>query len=283
MLSNTIVEERLPAGGVGLSAVRFSRDAVLNELDRVSCSALMKKKALQNMLRFVVEATLDDQAASLKEYTIATLVFGKGVDFDPRMTSLVRTQAHKLREVLLAHYGAHSSHTGPWLWIPPGSYRAVFDSNPAPNRLGEHPAETTGDLCLTVPRCRVAHPTVLARGGDLSSIASAVYRIQSEYSGWARWVASPSEPTRSLCEGRNERANRPCDFEVHHTIVELDGSLLLTGYLLAGEDKSVLFGRSFSVDWTGNPAASISQIEPELSAFVCAAERLIETLDRSRR
>lgn len=235
------------------------------------------------MLRFVVEATLDDQAASVKEYTIATLVFGKGVDFDPRLTSLVRTQAHKLREVLLAHYGALSSHTGPWLWIPPGSYRAVFDRNPAQNRLGKIPEATSGNLRLTVPRCRVAPPTVLARGSDLSSVASAVHRLQSEHSGWARRVTSPSEPTRSLCGARNEGASRPCDFEVKHTIVELDGSLLLTVYLLAGEEKSVLFGRSFSVGWAGNPVASISQIAPELSAFVCAAERIIETLDRTAR
>lgn len=283
MLSNINGEERLPETGGGLSAVPFSREAILKELDRLSRGALMKKKALQKMLRFVVEATLDDQAASLKEYTIATLVFGKGDDFDPRMTTLVRTQAHKLREVLQAHYAGDSNHTGPWLWIPPGSYRAVFDCNPAHNRLGKIAEATSGGLRLTIPRCHVAHPTVLARGSDLSSVASAVHRLQSEHAGWARRVTPPSEPTRRLRDGMNDGAGMPCDFEVKHTIVELDDSLLLTAYLLAGEEKSVLFGRSFSVSWAGNPVASISQIAPELSAFVCAVERIIETLDRSGR
>lgn len=285
MLNDVTASVYSPRDTGWVSPVRFTHEDILGELERVSRSALGKKKALQKMLRFVVKATLDNQTAYLKEYTIATLVFGKGDNFDPRMTSLVRTQAHKLREVLLAYYSADPGHPGPWVWIPPGSYRAVFHRNPTHNPLGRIPEVNSGEADSTIRFFQVAEPTVLSRGSDLSSIASAVVRLQRDHPALGRGGASTTEASGSSCEYRSAGAGAlaPSEFEVKHTIVELDDTLVLTAYLLAGKEKAVVFGRSFSVGWSGNAGAFMSQIAPELSAFICTAGMIVDSLERRDR
>jgi hypothetical protein len=54
-------------------------------------------------LRFLVEHALAGQQDQLKEYTIATMAFGRPESFDPRVDSLVRVQATRLRGLLNAY------------------------------------------------------------------------------------------------------------------------------------------------------------------------------------
>src|SRR5689334_18318130 len=53
---------------------------------------------LQSLLKYIVGATLDGQSERLKEYSIAVDVFGRPEGFDPRLDSIVRTQASRLRK-----------------------------------------------------------------------------------------------------------------------------------------------------------------------------------------
>lgn len=259
-----------PSDTDAVSSVSFSRSEIIIELDRVSRTALGRKKALQKMLRFVVEATLDDKGGSLKEYTIATLVFGKGDSFDPRMTSLVRTQAHKLREALVAHYSSNPRPTGPWLWIPAGSYRAVFHHNPGREPYSCSCAERIETSDTSTPLFHIAAPVLFPRESDLTAVARAIVHAQRKDGAWDKqWSV-----TSAASSGRNEHGSgHPnslplSEFEIKQTIVELEGGLLLTSYLLGGRSRSILFGRSCFVEWDGNSVAAISRMEPHLSEFI---------------
>src|SRR5262249_19769946 len=61
---------------------------------------------LAAMLQFVVEKSLGGRAEEIKEYTLGVEVFGKPESFDPRLDTIVRVQASKLRAKLKEYYSA---------------------------------------------------------------------------------------------------------------------------------------------------------------------------------
>src|SRR5712692_1492689 len=73
----------------------------LEQLERVLQSqTLAGSESLRGLLQYVVLKATGDQAVHLKEYTIATEVFGRSGDFDARTDSVVRVQAKRLRAKL---------------------------------------------------------------------------------------------------------------------------------------------------------------------------------------
>src|SRR3712207_9117003 len=85
--------------------MELDREQKLAQLEKVLQSrTLQNSENLKAFLRFVVERTLEDQGAQLKEYTIATEVFGRNSDYDPRIDSVVRVQAGRLRTKLQEYY-----------------------------------------------------------------------------------------------------------------------------------------------------------------------------------
>jgi len=79
--------------------------SVRRELARIlgsKCFATSER--MRALLEYLVNQTLDGRADRLKEYTIAIEVFGRGDDFDPRIETLVRTEAWRLRARLAFYY-----------------------------------------------------------------------------------------------------------------------------------------------------------------------------------
>ncbi|HKP14283.1 MAG TPA: hypothetical protein VJZ91_19340, partial [Blastocatellia bacterium] len=75
------------------------------QLDRILQSQIMQgSESLRAFLRFVVQKAIDQQEDQLKEYTIATEVFGRGEQYSPRTDSVVRVQASRLRSKLQEYY-----------------------------------------------------------------------------------------------------------------------------------------------------------------------------------
>ena len=52
---------------------------------------------MSGFLRYVVERALAGEGDQLKEYVIGVAVFGRGDDYDPRLDSIVRVEARRLR------------------------------------------------------------------------------------------------------------------------------------------------------------------------------------------
>src|SRR4051794_34867121 len=83
-------------------------------------------KQLSKLLRYVVEQTLAGRGGGLKEYTLGVEVFGRGTSFDPRLDSIVRVEASKLRSRLTTYYNYEGSSDPVLIELPRGSYVPVI-------------------------------------------------------------------------------------------------------------------------------------------------------------
>src|SRR4051794_18988937 len=83
----------------------LSYSEIWNALERIRNSAAMKNcPRLVQLLTFVVEATLKGEACHLKETTIGVFVFGRAAVYDPKVDTIVRSQAWRLRGKLKVYY-----------------------------------------------------------------------------------------------------------------------------------------------------------------------------------
>lgn len=81
------------------------RHMVVGQLDKVlASSTFIRSKRLGRFLRFTVEQCLDGRQNSLKEYLVGVEVFNKLETFDPRIDSIVRVEARRLRSKLERYY-----------------------------------------------------------------------------------------------------------------------------------------------------------------------------------
>ena len=100
---------------------------VREHLERVVASPdFVAAPRLAAFLRFIVEEALEGRGGELKETTVATRVFGRRPDFDPRFDSIVRVQATQLRRRLLAYYANSGREDAVAIEMPRGSYVPVF-------------------------------------------------------------------------------------------------------------------------------------------------------------
>jgi hypothetical protein len=109
----------------------------LEQLEKLLQSrTLQNSESLKAFLRFVVEKTVDDEEVLLKEYTIATEVFGRNDDYDPRIDSVVRVQAGRLRTKLHEYYTTEGKSDQIVIDLPKGHYHPVFNC-PHPEAVHE--------------------------------------------------------------------------------------------------------------------------------------------------
>jgi predicted ATPase len=130
---------------------------VVAQLQRVLASAAFANApALSRFLRYVVEHSLAGDAGSLKEYTLGVDVFARGADFDPRIDTIVRTHARRLRAKLEEYY-RDDGHADPVLIeVPKGHYVPVIARRePASGPAAPLPSSATradADTRLPAPR-----------------------------------------------------------------------------------------------------------------------------------
>src|SRR5438105_4151485 len=107
--------------------MQLDKEQKLEQLERLLQSrTLQHSESLKAFLRFVVERTVAEQEIQLKEYTIATEVFGRRSDYDPRIDSVVRVQAGRLRTKLQEYYTAEGKNDQIVIDLPKGHYHPVF-------------------------------------------------------------------------------------------------------------------------------------------------------------
>lgn len=96
-------------------------------MEKVVASLTFRTAAAQRkFLRYVVTETLRGRGELLKEYSIGVAVFHKKETFDPRLDSIVRSEAHKLRARLAKYYKIEGKEDAVRIEIPVGKYAAVF-------------------------------------------------------------------------------------------------------------------------------------------------------------
>lgn len=107
-------------------------DEIRTELQKILASTqLARCPQLQRLLNFLVEEKLAGRGEQLKEYVLAVGVFGRPADFDPRLDSLVRVEARRLRATLEKYYQNQGGGDSIHIELQKGSYLPVF-RRPAP-------------------------------------------------------------------------------------------------------------------------------------------------------
>lgn len=97
------------------------------QVDRLVAShGLRTSESLCKLLCFLARHALDHPSASLKEYEIATEVFGRSTDFDPQVDSIVRVQAGRLRLKLAEYYNSDGAEDTILVELPKGTYVLTF-------------------------------------------------------------------------------------------------------------------------------------------------------------
>lgn len=155
--------------------MEINREQKLEHLEKVLQSrTLQNSESLKAFLRFVVEKTIADQDVPLKEYTIATEVFGRDSDYDPRIDSVVRVQAGRLRTKLQEYYLTEGKSDQIVIDLPKGHYHPTF-IRPRPDSEREVP------LAAPVPSNGAAtngHTTIAPAADEHQSFESVPARRQ---------------------------------------------------------------------------------------------------------
>ena len=103
----------------------------------VSSQTLHGSESLCKLLRYLAKHVLDHPGVPLKEYQIATEVFGRQPDFDPQLDSMVRVQAGRLRTKLAEYYTSEGTTDSIFVEMPKGTYVLSFHHG-APAALRNH-------------------------------------------------------------------------------------------------------------------------------------------------
>src|SRR5260370_15728578 len=112
--------------GLG-QAPDVSTEAVRAHLQKLLASSVfVRSQRMQRFLSFTVEQTLAGNAEQLKEYLLGVEVFGKKPDFDPRLDSLVRVEARRLRSKLDEDYAREGKDEQIRFVFRPGAYAPGF-------------------------------------------------------------------------------------------------------------------------------------------------------------
>ena len=98
-----------------------------DQLERILMSKGFRSSVrLQRFLRQAVERTLAGETDQLKEYAVGREVFDRGAEYDPRVDSIVRVEARRLRSKLREYYRTGGAADPVVIEFPHGSYVPKF-------------------------------------------------------------------------------------------------------------------------------------------------------------
>jgi len=96
----------------------------------IKSHSLRGSESLCKLLQYLAKQSIDHPDAPLKEYQIATEVYGRHADFDPQSDSTIRVQAGRLRLKLAEYYSGEGAADPILVKIPKGNYHLVFEARP---------------------------------------------------------------------------------------------------------------------------------------------------------
>jgi len=112
--------------------VGLEPESIYREMEKILRSRTFRRAAGQrNFLRYAVTEALEGRGHLLKEYSIGSCL--RGESFDPRVDSIVRTEARKLRARLARYFDSEGKTDPVRIQFPVGRYVPVF-SEPSRDR-----------------------------------------------------------------------------------------------------------------------------------------------------
>jgi hypothetical protein len=117
------------------------RDPLFAEISKIVTSDVLRSsESLCHLLEYLAHHSLTEQASPIKEYQIATEVFGRPADFDSRLDSTVRVQTSRLRTKLAEYYAGPGAKDPVIVEIPRGAYSVTVHARAIPAETVAQPA-----------------------------------------------------------------------------------------------------------------------------------------------
>jgi hypothetical protein len=163
--------------------------------------ALRRAPGLEQLFVYLTAKYFEGTADDLKEYTVAVNAFGRPADFDQKRDSIVRVQAHRLRERLAEYYQNEGADHGIHITIPNGQYAPRFISNSS--RVETAPRVVT-EVAPTAPS-----PVFSPPPAKTVPESTRLFRIRMP--GWLYFLVrrSPEPDKRTDANGRSSQLANP--------------------------------------------------------------------------
>jgi TolB-like protein len=140
---------------------------------------------MSRFLKYVVEQALAGASDQVKEYVIGVEVFQRDQAYDPRLDSIVRVEAKRLRTKLDEYYAGPGRNDEVVIRIPRGSYVPLFDQRPSDAPPLEEPQ-------VDVPQVRPRRGASWQIGLGLAAVTIALVALAARATGlWATDGATP--------------------------------------------------------------------------------------------
>ena len=162
------------------------REAIRQQLERMLANPLFKySKRYPNLLRYVVENTLEGRTGELKERSLGVAVFGREPDYDTNVDPVVRATAGEIRKRIAQYYHEPGHATEVRIDLSPRSYIPEFEVH--------SPAQPPAVVALPKPAPAAARPSIL-RWRVLAAAAAIVLLLVAIV--WLRPWARPNDLDR---------------------------------------------------------------------------------------
>jgi TolB-like protein len=111
----------------------ISTKEIQSELSRIFASeAFTNAERMKRFLKYVVDQSIHEKDEDLSEYWIGLRVYDRDNGFDPRLDSIVRVDAARLRSKLREFYDSEGRGSPIRIEIPKGGYKATFNKRKGP-------------------------------------------------------------------------------------------------------------------------------------------------------
>jgi hypothetical protein len=106
---------------------------ILLEERRAALNAVLESKefsrapALAKLLKYLCEKTFEGRFHEIKEFSVATEVYGRSESFGEKRDSVVRVEVSRLRKRLRSYYEEEGAHQALRIVIPAGTYQPEFE------------------------------------------------------------------------------------------------------------------------------------------------------------
>ncbi len=184
-----VIAAHSPGGSVPLTSPEFERpesplqeEEVRAALERILASPRFAgAEKLSRFLSFIVETTLAGAGAEIKEYLIALEVYQRPESYNPRVDSIVRVEASRLRTRLSEYYAAEGQNEAVRISLSKGRYVPDFERRRTAPQAPEAPFPA---------------PAAPRRSWRWAALAAAAAICAASFAVWHFWKAN--EHTRDL-------------------------------------------------------------------------------------
>jgi hypothetical protein len=163
-------------------------------IERLAASHVLHgSESLCKLLRYLAEHSLQNPGVPVKEYQIATEVFGRPADFDPHLDSAIRVQAGRLRVKLAEYYSSEGEEDPVLVELPKGTYTLSFH----PRLLNSRP-RTDGGGQEKQGRKRARHMLLNWSAGVLALSILLAAGVAALVVGWENRTRVTSQSARPV-------------------------------------------------------------------------------------